>query len=52
MPSFGTQLSAEQLAAVALYERVAFGGQDLEAAKADCVGTGGETTTETTVPAG
>jgi len=52
MPSFGTQLSAEQLAAVALYERVAFGGQDLEAAKADCVGTGGETATETTIPAG
>ena len=52
MPAFGTQLSADQIAAVALYERVAFGGQDLEAAKADCVGTGGETTTETTVPAG
>jgi mono/diheme cytochrome c family protein len=51
MPAFGTQLSADQIAAVALYERVAFGGQDLEAAKADCVGTGGETVTETTVPA-
>lgn len=38
MPSFGAQLSEEQIAAVALYERVAFGGQDLEAAKTDCVG--------------
>lgn len=36
MPSFGTQLDAEQIAAIALYERVAFGGEDLEAAKADC----------------
>lgn len=51
MPSFGTQLTDEQIAAVALYERVAFGGQDLEAAKADCVGTG-EATTEAAVPAG
>lgn len=51
MPSFGAQLSDEQIAAVALYERVAFGGQELEAAKADCVGTD-EPATETTVPAG
>ena len=36
MPGFANTLDDEELAAVALYERVAFGGQDLEAALADC----------------
>jgi mono/diheme cytochrome c family protein len=46
MPAFATLLTDEQVLAVALYERVAFGGQDLEAAKVDCVGApaDGETT--------
>ena len=35
MPAFGN-LTDEQLAAVALYERVQFGGQPLEEAEADC----------------
>jgi mono/diheme cytochrome c family protein len=38
MPTFGTQLSDDELKAVALYERVAFGGQELAAAQLDCVG--------------
>ncbi len=38
MPTFGSQLSDEEVKAVALYERVAFGGQSLEAAMLDCVG--------------
>lgn len=48
MPTFGNQLTDEQLRAVALYERVAFGGQELEAAKADCLGSTGS---ETAAPA-
>jgi mono/diheme cytochrome c family protein len=36
MPAFGTSLTEEQIVQVALYERVAFGGQDLEEAEADC----------------
>jgi len=36
MPSFVDVLSPEEIAAVAIYERVAFGGQDLDAALADC----------------
>lgn len=36
MPGFGTSLSEEQVAQVALYERVAFGGQPLEEAEVDC----------------
>ena len=36
MPGFAASLSAEELAAVAVYERVAFGGQDLAAAEIDC----------------
>lgn len=36
MPGFGAQLDEETLRAVALYERVAFGGQDLDAGLADC----------------
>jgi hypothetical protein len=36
MPSFGASLTEEQVAQVALFERVAFGGQDLAEAEADC----------------
>ena len=36
MPGFGGSLSDEELAAVAVYERVQFGGQSLEAALGDC----------------
>jgi len=36
MPAFDTSLTEEQIAQVALYERVAFGGQDLADAEADC----------------
>ncbi|MCL1588150.1 MAG: cytochrome c, partial [Actinomycetia bacterium] len=36
MPSFGASLTEEQIAQVSLYERVAFGGQDLAEAEADC----------------
>ena len=36
MPSFGGTMTDEQLAAVALYERVEFGGQPLEEAELDC----------------
>ncbi len=36
MPGFGTSLSEEQVAQVALFERVAFGGQSLEEAEVDC----------------
>jgi mono/diheme cytochrome c family protein len=36
MPAFSTSLTEEQIVQVALYERVAFGGQDLEEAEADC----------------
>jgi hypothetical protein len=36
MPSFGTSLSAEQLASVAAFERVRFGGADPAEALADC----------------
>ncbi len=45
MPSFGTVLDAQEIAAVALYERVAFGGQELAAAQADCLGSTEEPTT-------
>jgi len=38
MPSFAATLSPQEMAAVALYERVAFGGQDLELALVDCGG--------------
>jgi len=40
MPGFASSLSSQEMAAVALYERVAFGGQELEDALVDC---GGET---------
>ncbi len=43
MPGFGSSLSSQEIAAVALYERVAFGGQGLDEALVDC---GGETTDE------
>ncbi|MCL1593360.1 MAG: cytochrome c [Actinomycetia bacterium] len=36
MPGFAASLSEEQLAAVSLYERVQFGGQDLVDAEIDC----------------
>ncbi len=38
MPGFESSLSSEEMAAVALYERVAFGGQQLEDALLDCGG--------------
>jgi mono/diheme cytochrome c family protein len=38
MPGFESSLSSEEMAAVALYERVAFGGQELDAALLDCGG--------------
>lgn len=36
MPAFGTSLDETQIAEVALYERVQFGGEDLAEAEADC----------------
>jgi mono/diheme cytochrome c family protein len=36
MPGFGSLLSEEQIAAVASFERVRFGGQDPDAALSDC----------------
>jgi mono/diheme cytochrome c family protein len=36
MPAFGTQLSAQELHSVVLYERVQFGGLPLEGAMTDC----------------
>jgi mono/diheme cytochrome c family protein len=36
MPGFGSSLTEEQVAQVALFERVAFGEQDLAEAEADC----------------
>ncbi len=36
MPGFAEELSPEDLAAVVIYERVAFGGQPLADAEADC----------------
>jgi mono/diheme cytochrome c family protein len=36
MPGFGASLTEEQIAQVALYERVAFGGEDLAEAEIDC----------------
>ena len=36
MPAFGTSLTQEQIAQVSLYERVAFGGQDVADAEVDC----------------
>ncbi|MEA3291875.1 MAG: hypothetical protein U9Q71_06195, partial [Pseudomonadota bacterium] len=47
MPGFGTSLTEEQIAQVALYERVAFGGEDLVAAEIDCgLGEADDTATE------
>ena len=47
MPGFEGTLDPEEIAAVALYERVAFGGQDLDAALADCgLGEGGDAAME------
>lgn len=40
MPGFGNALTEEELRSVVLYERVAFGGQNLEAAIADCASDG------------
>ncbi len=36
MPPFGGQLTDQQIAQVVLYERVAFGGEDLATAETDC----------------
>ena len=36
MPGYEATLTPEQIAAVSLYERVAFGGQPLEEAQIDC----------------
>jgi mono/diheme cytochrome c family protein len=36
MPGFAASLTPEELAQVALYERVAFGGEDLATAEAEC----------------
>jgi len=36
MPTFGASLTDREIAQVVLYERVAFGQEDLETAKADC----------------
>jgi mono/diheme cytochrome c family protein len=36
MPGFGSNLTDDELAAVALYERVQFGGESLDAALTDC----------------
>ena len=38
MPTFGSILDDQELAAVALYERVSFGGEDLAVAQTDCFG--------------
>ena len=46
MPGFGTSLTEEQISQVALYERVAFGGQDLDEAEADCGLVDADETTE------
>lgn len=50
MPSFGSALSAEQIAAVAAFERVRFGGGDPDSVLADCgladEEPSGESTTE------
>lgn len=44
MPAFGESLTAEELAAVVLYERVNFGGEALADAETDCGLTGDEVT--------
>jgi hypothetical protein len=49
MPAFAASLSAEQIAAVATFERVRFGGGDPAAVLADCglvAAEGGEAPTE------
>ncbi len=38
MPTFGAILDDQELAAVALFERVSFGGEELAAAQTDCFG--------------
>ncbi len=52
MPGFAVSLTAEEIHAVALFERVAFGGQDLEAAKTDCAGSPAEPAATTTASGG
>jgi len=42
MPGFGDSLTEEEIAAVTLYERVAFGGQSLPEAELDCGPAGAE----------
>jgi mono/diheme cytochrome c family protein len=44
MPAFGGQLDDEQLAQVVLYERVAFGGEDLAEAELGCFAEGEDVT--------
>lgn len=53
MPAFGSTLDETQIAEVALYERVQFGGEDLAEAEADCGFTddGADTTDGATVEA-
>ncbi len=55
MQAWGESLSAEEIASVVLYERVAFGGEPLETAINDCGLAGapldGTSTTDSTVPA-
>jgi hypothetical protein len=36
MPGFGATLEPEQIAEVALYERVQFGGEAVDVAEVDC----------------
>jgi hypothetical protein len=52
MPGFGVSLTAEEIHAVALFERVAFGDQDLEAAKTDCAGNAPDPAATTTASGG
>ncbi len=57
MPSFSGSLTAEQIAAVAAFERVRFGGEDTDTALVDCglvepEGSEGENATEGTVTDG
>jgi mono/diheme cytochrome c family protein len=49
MPSFGATLSDEEIASVVLYERVTFGGENLDEAQVDCglvAADGGDTSTQ------
>ncbi|MBK5266848.1 MAG: c-type cytochrome [Acidimicrobiia bacterium] len=56
MQAWGESLSEEEIRSVVLYERVAFGGEPLDTAIADCglaaAPADGTTTTDSTVPTG